>query len=64
VVSSVVCVTQQVRRSRRGDEKKALKLTQILSYPDENPDAVTLTLGDIERLDPGQFLNDSLIDFW
>lgn len=37
---------------------------QFLSYPHDDPDAVTLTLGDIERLNDGQFLNDSLIDFW
>jgi len=37
---------------------------QFLSYPHDDADAVTLTLGDFERLNDGQFLNDSLIDFW
>ena len=62
-------VTQEParRRSQRGEDKKAerdLKAMQIFSYPPGNADAVTLTLGDVERLDDGQFLNDSLIDFW
>jgi Ulp1 family protease len=35
-----------------------------LEYPRDNANAVTLTLGDVERLEDGQFLNDSLIDFW
>jgi sentrin-specific protease 7 len=60
-------VQETRRRSERGESKKAarnLKLVQFLSYPHGNADAVTLTLGDVERLDDGQFLNDSLIDFW
>lgn len=55
------------RRSERGESKRAarnLKLFQFLSYPHGKADAVTLTYGDVERLDEGQFLNDSLIDFW
>ena len=41
-----------------------LNMVPILSYPKDTPNAVTLTLGDMKRLDEGQFLNDSLIDFW
>jgi hypothetical protein len=57
----------QTRRSQRADGKRAvqkLKFVQVLSYPQNNANAVTVTLGDVERLQDGQFLNDSLIDFW
>ena len=43
---------------------QAAKQYPFLSYPSDSPDAVTLMVGDVERLDDGQFLNDSLIDFW
>ena len=57
----------QTRRSQRADGKRAvqkLKFVRVLSYPQNNANAVTVTLGDVERLQDGQFLNDSLIDFW
>jgi Ulp1 family protease len=66
-----LCCAQQEsgrRRSQRREELRAAKdrhkCVPILSFPRNKPNAVTLTLGDVERLDPGQFLNDSLIDFW
>jgi Ulp1 family protease len=38
-----------------------LNMVPILSYPKDTTNTVTLTLGDMNRLDEGQFLNDSLI---
>ena len=37
---------------------------QFIVYPPGDPDAITLTVADVERLNDGEFLNDSLIDFW
>jgi hypothetical protein len=36
----------------------------VLVYPKGQPDAVTIRHEDLERLEPDQFLNDSLIDFY
>jgi Ulp1 family protease len=33
-------------------------------YPDGQPDAIPITGEDIGRLNPGEYLNDSLIDFY
>jgi len=46
-----------IRDSRGG------RFTEVLSYPPGHADAVTITLGDVERLKEGEFLNDSLVDF-
>ena len=53
-----------VQRCPRAWAVQKLKFVQVLSYPPNNANAVTVTLGDVERLQDGQFLNDSLIDFW
>ena len=39
------------------------KLAGPVLWPPEDPDAVTLTNADLRRLAPGEFLNDTLIDF-
>ena len=39
-------------------------MAQVLSFPENEANAVTLTVGDVDRLNEGEFLNDSLIDFW
>lgn len=31
-------------------------------YPQNGPGAVNITNGDLKRLDPGEFLNDTLIE--
>ncbi|KAF9534465.1 hypothetical protein CPB83DRAFT_742404, partial [Crepidotus variabilis] len=36
---------------------------RILSYPQGQPGAVNVTAGDLNRLEPGEFLNDTLIEF-
>lgn len=33
------------------------------SYPEGDPDAVTIRNADVQRLEPGEFLNDNIIDF-
>lgn len=37
---------------------------QGLVYPQNDPDAVTITQKDIRILDPSEFLNDTIIDFY
>ena len=37
--------------------------TVVLRYPPDEPDAIHITKGDLERLKAGEFLNDSLVDF-
>lgn len=36
----------------------------VARYPPNEPDAIQITRGDLARLCMGEFLNDSLIDFW
>lgn len=36
----------------------------ILTYPEGDPDAVTLTKEDIAQLQPGMFLRDNVVDFY
>jgi len=38
-------------------------LYSILVYPQGSPGAVNVTNGDLARLEPGEFLNDTLIEF-
>lgn len=33
------------------------------AYPESDPDAVTIRNADLQRLQPGEFLNDNIIDF-
>ncbi|DBA05391.1 TPA: hypothetical protein N0F65_007553 [Lagenidium giganteum] len=43
------------------------KASVLLNYPYEDPEAVgriTITAGDVDRLTPGEFLNDTIIDFY
>jgi len=35
----------------------------VLSYPFGEAGAVNVTNGDVARLEPGEFLNDTLIEF-
>lgn len=35
----------------------------VLVYPKHGSDSVTLIRSDIDRLEPGEMLNDSIIDF-
>jgi Ulp1 family protease len=35
----------------------------ILVYPQGLPGAVNITKADLKRLEPGEFLNDTLIEF-
>ena len=47
-------------------EEQAMKNRIVLTYPFDNKDGegqINITAQDIERLPPGQFLNDNLIDF-
>ncbi|KAF7795361.1 hypothetical protein EIP86_006518 [Pleurotus ostreatoroseus] len=39
------------------------KSEQLLIYPPSGPGAVNITRGDVQRLEPGQYLNDNLIEF-
>jgi Ulp1 family protease len=38
-------------------------LVRILVYPPGQTGAVNITNGDLHRLEPGEFLNDTLIEF-
>jgi Ulp1 family protease len=55
--------SKRTRTSRISEEDKS-KL--LLTYPFEakGPGRISITLGDIDRLPPGEFLNDSIIDFY
>lgn len=44
--------------------EQALDDFQGLVYPQNDPDAVTITQKDIRILDPSEFLNDTIIDFY
>jgi Ulp1 family protease len=39
------------------------KDTVILTYPWSETGGVTITVGDLDRLDEGEFLNDTLLEF-
>lgn len=41
----------------------ALLAFRKLVYPLQGPGAVNITYGDFARLQPGEFLNDSLIEY-
>lgn len=60
----LLLLQEKCRRSVRGRVQAEAKMAQVLSFPQNEPNAVTLTVGDIDRLNEGEFLNDSLIDFW
>jgi len=47
-------------------EQRALGSSEILVYPkkDRSHGAVTLTMSDVSRLQPGVYLNDNLLDFY
>ena len=62
--AGVWAAAQPAPRRAEGGQGPPQVCADSLSFPRNKPNAVTLTLGDVERLDPGQFLNDSLIDFW
>eukprot|EP01127_Copromyxa_protea_P006038 TRINITY_DN15849_c0_g1_i1.p1 TRINITY_DN15849_c0_g1~~TRINITY_DN15849_c0_g1_i1.p1 ORF type:complete len:526 (-),score=109.73 TRINITY_DN15849_c0_g1_i1:10-1587(-) len=50
--------------SRRGTFSLDVKQDTVLVYPKIGKDAVTLVRSDIDRLETGEMLNDSIIDFW
>ena len=41
----------------------SLTRSRILVYPFSGTGAVNVTRGDLKRLDPGQYLNDTIIEF-
>jgi Ulp1 family protease len=51
-----------VRPSAYGDSN-VTAVPSVLSYPAGLPGAVNITNADLERLNPGAFLNDTLIEF-
>lgn len=62
--------TSRPKRSRRGYADTCIgdsdeDQVRFLVYPIEQDafDTITITVGDLKRLDPGQLLNDNLIDF-
>ncbi|KAJ7600472.1 hypothetical protein C8J56DRAFT_910342 [Mycena floridula] len=58
---------EESRRSSRQKQRKRPPTMDpdevILVYPPETPGAVPITNADLARLDPGEFLNDTLIEF-
>jgi Ulp1 family protease len=49
---------------RQEASSTGLKQDTVLVYPKHGKEAVTLIRSDIDRLEPGEMLNDSIIDFW
>eukprot|EP00474_Spongospora_subterranea_P009399 CRZ09857.1 hypothetical protein [Spongospora subterranea] len=45
------------------DRRMEVKDSEILKYPPDGKYSVRISNGDIESLDPGEFLNDTIIDF-
>jgi len=56
----------KTRSKTRGNQKSGItgKNEPVLIFPLQSSHSVPITLSDIERLDPYEYLNDSLIDFW
>lgn len=49
---------------KKTEAKLATRTDTLLIYPDNSPDAIAITESDVELLDEGRLLNDSVIDFW
>jgi Ulp1 family protease len=43
---------------------QSIQAFEVLTFPQNDPDAVTITQKDIQRLKPKEFLNDTIIDFY
>lgn len=43
---------------------EAISAFKVLVYPQNDPDAVTITQKDLKILKPFEFLNDTIIDFY
>ena len=52
------------RSSTRAAPKDPGLSETLLVYPENGPNQVTLYENDLERLRPGEFLNDSIVDFY
>lgn len=55
------------RRSKRIHRRKESGDTEqrdLFRFPEQNPGAVSITLGDLRLLQPGGYLNDNVIEFW
>ena len=54
-----------IDRTFRIDDRAFHDTTEYLTYPPHtNRQSVTITLGDLHRLNPNEFLNDTLIEFY
>ncbi|KAK1944308.1 Sentrin-specific protease 7 [Phytophthora citrophthora] len=71
--SDKIMTRKRAAESRREDEKvKRRKLETrrnevLLTYPYDGSDTsgrISVTLGDVDRLAPGEFLNDNIVDFF
>ena len=75
--ASITASTGGLRRSRRSSARKQsggssaaasdvvhLMYTARGSCHAQSRDTITIYSGDLDRLDEGEFLNDSLVDFW
>ncbi|KIM89078.1 hypothetical protein PILCRDRAFT_84870 [Piloderma croceum F 1598] len=64
---SVTDLSAPVRRSTRQPPSRKSKSADpdelILVYPPSGTGAINITQGDINRLEPGEYLNDTLIEF-
>ncbi|KAI0820439.1 hypothetical protein BC628DRAFT_1397444 [Trametes gibbosa] len=56
-------VTRQSARDARPSETPEVLDELVLVYPPSGTGAVNITRGDLKRLDNGQYLNDTLIEF-
>ncbi|GAB5369829.1 hypothetical protein AAMO2058_001440000 [Amorphochlora amoebiformis] len=52
------------RTTRAVRNKPPPNMELVGKYPPGEPDSVTIFMSDMERLQPGQMLNDSIIDFY
>ncbi|KAH9557399.1 hypothetical protein CY35_07G083200 [Sphagnum magellanicum] len=55
-------IPQEVTDSVRFTQ--SIQAFEVLTFPQNDPDAVTITQKDIQRLKPKEFLNDTIIDFY
>ncbi|KAF5315073.1 hypothetical protein D9619_007290 [Psilocybe cf. subviscida] len=64
IAEAPTLVRRSARNKERESEERAPDADEVmLVYPLGAPGAVTITKGDFARLEPGQYLNDTLIEF-
>ncbi|OLL21786.1 Ubiquitin-like-specific protease 2 [Neolecta irregularis DAH-3] len=55
---------KQTERTERVPKRQLSLSVPIATFPKEGKDSITIMSDDLERLDEGEFLNDTIIDFY